>query len=343
MIMKQQNNRDSLIICFTYYHLLISIIKVLHSKKPVDLIIEDFTTESGSIVLNDMDLIKRIEKSGLFRSVLVCNYRGIFSDDVSLWKKRIRRVFYIKRGKRKNDYNFESYKKIFVFGASLLQGVLDAKKIHYNIIEDGTDCYKNNYNIIKHSGIKYLIRRYIFRLYFVDGSSPYIDSIEVNDKSGLNINEKTIIEVPKKELFDSLTKKEKKKILEIFVPDLDQEKLKDAIVLITQPLSEDGILKNEEDKIDLYKSIIKMYNGKNIVIKVHPRENTDYSKYFSDGCQIINKKFPIELLDFYTDIKLKSIVTISSTSIGLISNVEKKIFLGWDYLEDFKRGRKHDE
>ena len=94
--MKQQNNRDSLIICFTYYHLLISIIKVLHSKKPVDLIIEDFTTESGSIVLNDMDLIKRIEKSGLFRSVLVCNYRGIFSDDVSLWKKELEECFILK-------------------------------------------------------------------------------------------------------------------------------------------------------------------------------------------------------------------------------------------------------
>ena len=35
-------------------------------------------------------------------------------------------------------------------------------------------------------------------------------------------------------------------------------------------------------------------------------------------------------------IKLKKIITLASTSIELIDNCDKKIFLGWDYLKNFK-------
>jgi len=60
-------------------------------------------------------------------------------------------------------------------------------------------------------------------------------------------------------------------------------------ILFTQPISD---IIGEEEKIKLYKEII---SEKNITaIKPHPRETTDYSKYFS--CVILDKFIPAEVL-----------------------------------------------
>lgn len=62
-------------------------------------------------------------------------------------------------------------------------------------------------------------------------------------------------------------------------------KYKEFDLLITQPLSEDGIL-TEEIKIQLYSKIIAL-SDKMVVIKPHPRELTDYSKLFSHSSVVV--------------------------------------------------------
>lgn len=93
-------------------------------------------------------------------------------------------------------------------------------------------------------------------------------------------------------------------------------------ILFTQPLSEDGVI-NENVKIELYKSII---SNKSIAIKPHPREITDYKKFFPN-IVILKSTVPIELLTF-NGIKFEDVYTIFSTAV-LAFNYQVNIhFLG---------------
>ncbi|MBY3790480.1 hypothetical protein HPQ32_19160 [Photobacterium carnosum] len=82
-------------------------------------------------------------------------------------------------------------------------------------------------------------------------------------------------------------------------------------LLITQPLSEDRIV-TEKEKLSIYKELL--YKDKNkLVIKPHPREKTDYKKYFSDAI-IINNDGLVESLIGHKN--LVKVVTLCSTGIN---------------------------
>ncbi len=66
------------------------------------------------------------------------------------------------------------------------------------------------------------------------------------------------------------------------------------VILVTQPLSEDKIV-TEEEKIALYKSLLSNYNPQDIVIKPHPREKTNWTDIFPNT-PVITKQVPAELL-----------------------------------------------
>ena len=40
----------------------------------------------------------------------------------------------------------------------------------------------------------------------------------------------------------------------------------------------------------------------------------------------------------YSNIKINKVVTISSTAIGFFYNCNKKIMLGWEWLEKYNQG-----
>lgn len=132
-----------------------------------------------------------------------------------------------------------------------------------------------------------------------------------------------------KEKWDSLDEKEKDKILNIFNFEKDKinKKLKNKkIILITQPLSEDEAL-TEEEKIDIYKNIIKKYNEDEILIKPHPREKTNYKKVFPN-VEVLESDFPLEIQTFLLS-DIKEVVTLFSTAVYNFEGIAKKIeFLG---------------
>lgn len=116
-----------------------------------------------------------------------------------------------------------------------------------------------------------------------------------------------------KELWNKKAEEEKKEILDIFGFDENLiNKIKNKKnILFTQPLSEDGFI-SEEEKMKLYKKIVSNYLQKDLVIKIHPREKTDYKKYFPE-IEILNQSFPAELFDLL-DIKFEKAITIFSTA-----------------------------
>lgn len=133
-----------------------------------------------------------------------------------------------------------------------------------------------------------------------------------------------------------LSIEKKKEILDIF--DINLEKLenlkneKEKILLITQPLSEDNII-SEEEKIDIYSNLLKERDIKKIYIKPHPREKTDYTKVFQNiEVVIIEKEFPIEIF-ILLNMEFKKVITLFSTAALNFKNKYDVEFIG---TKDYK-------
>lgn len=136
----------------------------------------------------------------------------------------------------------------------------------------------------------------------------YATSLESAPKEASN--KLSFIDLKKE--WQRLTLNEQKKIATVFgVTPKELEILKTKkVILITQPLSEDGIV-TEIDKQRLYKSILSNYSPDEIVIKPHPREKTNWSLLFPDT-PIISRRVPAELLSDM--INLKKVCTFFSTA-----------------------------
>lgn len=128
-------------------------------------------------------------------------------------------------------------------------------------------------------------------------------------------------------LWKEKNEEERKKILYIFGLKLDVVKKlnKKKYLLLTQPLSEDNVL-SEEEKIDIYRKILRNYDQEKLVIKPHPREKTNY-KIFFPNIEIIEKKIPIELLEL-CGFRVEEVITIFSTGILNFKNKAKLSFYG---------------
>ena len=124
------------------------------------------------------------------------------------------------------------------------------------------------------------------------------------------VNKVEIIDI--KEKWKNLSKEKQEQILLLFnCKNLNTDILRDKILLITQPISEDKIV-TEEEKIEIYREITKNYSEEQIVIKRHPREKTDYKNFFPNA-YIIEEKFPLEVL-MLLKIPFKEVVTLFSTA-----------------------------
>lgn len=95
-------------------------------------------------------------------------------------------------------------------------------------------------------------------------------------------------------------------------------------ILFTQPLSEDGIM-TEEEKIGIYRKILEKEEIKELVIKAHPRETTEYTKYF-DGVSVLQEKTPFELYLLH-GLRGKRVITLFTTAVYGLSDFEV-IFYG---------------
>lgn len=321
-----------LYICCTYYHLLISIIKSLKSDDECDLFLS--TTWHDFTLIHDILLIKKLKESNIFSNVIVDNNfiqdrEKIVNSDI----KEIKKFFIMKKIKKFFPLKLTDYDEIYLFSYNNPTGrIVNKSKIYHNLLEDGMDCYKNNQVIIKSKlTFKNFIKKFVLKLDDL-GESKYTKSIEVNDKNGIKIKNKKIIEVSKKKMFEELSKKEKNLIFSLFISNDKWKMLNDTSLILTQPFYEDDILNSKSKQINIYKDIINEFCiNDNVVIKPHPRDHTDYKSIISSS-NIIDDIFPLEILNF-VNIKFNKVITVSSTSINLIYNCNKKIVLGWDWLD----------
>lgn len=254
----------------------------------------------------------------------------VFDSNDLLFKNRIKMAIKIKKFRReyKNLLNEIECGKTRLYGIHYFEL---AQRIFYKesliALEEGTATY-SQFPVTLRGKIKYFL---------VDVLNIFFNIRERQDFKGKKIEkfyltENLCKEMPEefkekaevinlKNLWDNKIEEEQKLILDVF--NFNEEILKkvteDTIMLITQPVSEDGII-SEEEKIEIYSKIIDRYKNQSIVIKPHPREKTDYSKYFLN-CYVMKERYPIEILEL-VGIKIKKVVTLFSTAaFGLGKNV----------------------
>ena len=179
------------------------------------------------------------------------------------------------------------------------------------LVEDGANAYIKP----KPNKISQYIKKYIYLrdLDFYKNGKVVDVLVQFPDKYPKFINKKRKLEL--NNIINELEKDIKVYIANIFILNLDLSKIKsDSILLLTQPFSEDKYIK-EDEKIKLYKSIIRDYcDGYNVIIKKHPREKTVYN--FNNVIEI-EGNFPSEIF-YLLDIKFKKAIGVCTSAVKTI-------------------------
>lgn len=303
----------------TKYSLLLSLIHILKEKKEVIFFIDEELL--SMINLNKFKTFK-MKQFKEKNTMLVKVKKLCFHNEVLKELKKIKEI-YLQDHLKYSPFFLNNYdKNIF-------------------LVEDGLLLY--NEKILKieneRNAIKPRLNNYIRKVFIekrkIDykkyGLSSKIKKIYLTgllSTPKLIKNKVEIVDINK--AWEELSKEAKKNILEVFSIDTKRfNKLKreeNKVLLLTQPLSEDRII-TEEEKIEIYEEILKKEKRK-VYIKPHPREETDYKKIFKAfNIELIENSFPVELLHL-TNIEFNEVITIFSTGALNFRKKSKIKFIG---------------
>lgn len=134
-----------------------------------------------------------------------------------------------------------------------------------------------------------------------------------------------------KQLWQKKTPAQQQEIKRLFIPpDFDCRRINEyEVLLLTQPFSEqsDGHF-SEEEKIEVYRKLLKGIDKSKVIIKPHPVETTDYRHYFPN-IFILDICCPFELL-LFLGFNVKNAISVSSTAIFNLDNSIGKTISGHD-------------
>lgn len=317
-------NKETLYIFNTQYQFLIALIKVKENG-----------TDSLAIVNRRLDeRIQRILiKENIVKDIIYID-ESIFAFCKSMPQRRELKI------RLKNFDKVNIFIDHFTIGA-----YLDKYKIPYNTIEDGYNFFMYEYRdfrgklFTKEATIqdyKEFIKHILFCKKNKPGFGKYCQSIEVNDISVVPKDERyhKFKEVPRKELFENITKERKQLILRVFDVEELSEVKDNSVLILTQPLSVDGLMDSDDKQYGFYKKICNRYlsEGYEVYLKPHPRDSVTYEKM--NGVKLIAQSVPMELIEMVSDVKFERIITHSSTAINFLTcGKEKEIFFDFNTRE----------
>lgn len=289
--------------CYTNYHLLITLLKA----NPEDqvLLFEGITERR--------EKVRVLKKHGYFSKIYLKDLEDkVFEPSIFLEEGRKKKISIY------NDF-------------TCLGRYLRGHKIEYHLIEDG-------YNVFQHPLPKiYLSRKWrlfyrLFQHLSPFGYSPYVKSIEVNDKQVVLRDKRysKMIEVPRKGLFQGVEEEKRQGIFEVFGGGRLPLTQKKSLLLLTQPLYIGDyfkeIVSTKEEQLQYYKEIVEAYQGEyEVYVKVHPRDMVDYSSI--RGIRFLEKNVPMELYEWMEQGGFHLGIAYSSTVLSYLNCVKEKLFL----------------
>ncbi|MEX0291087.1 MAG: glycosyltransferase family 52, partial [Flavobacteriaceae bacterium] len=203
------------------------------------------------------------------------------------------------------------------------------KKIE--MIEDGARTY-----IQRHSFFEQIFKTYITKAPIGGGFDRVISTIHAQfpDRLPPKLQRKAV-ELNIKREVARLSRALKQEIYAIFLSEDFQIPQNNSALILTQPISEDKVIKDESVKIAIYKDVIsKVPESYAIVLKTHPRETTDYTEYF-ENITVLPPLFPIEILGLKEGFYFERGYTLFSTALSNLEIVKERFFMGKDYLDKF--------
>ena len=210
---------------------------------------------------------------------------------------------------------------------------LIALKCKYNLLEDGSGCYRDFTMWSVMSWFRFLLTN-IFYYPFPNASWGQNSNCRrvylAHDlPKGLKRKYNDIQRIDLHELWRMATEEKRCFILNCFgmTTEVMSEIESCSTILLTQPFSEFKLC-TESEKIEIYDYIIKKYNLKDVLIKTHPSERTDYKMEFGEKMHVFNHKIPMELLSFLVS-RVECVITVSSSSIAVFDRSDiQKIWVG---------------
>lgn len=319
------------------YHIYISILLAHKAKKE--------GKKSILIVINDRvegieKLIPKINELQLFESVLSIKSYSILTD----FKKNLGLFNYIFNREKGLVTLFEKANPILVENDFFIRNseinlfhvvrtrayfLIKYPNNLFRMVEEGLGTYLH-----RMPKTRYLKRKYLIKFPILMGYDKQVKEILVQYPE--NMKDKFLrsksVKMDLNLLQNNLSEIEKKSLINCFLGDEISFPQIKKMILITQPLSEDGHL-SEDVKIRLYKKVIEkgISEGFKVYMKQHPREVTNYTELFPDVC-FIPKLFPIELLNLSKEFSFDLGFTFYSSSLENLQNVKKKVVLGMDSL-----------
>lgn len=336
---------NDLYICYTYYHLLITIIKSLTNNLQYDLLISIDIPQIDKMI----DKIKQIKTIGNIYIINEAPYIELYESKNAIIAKITKRRILSNVFNEMTNINILGYDNIYTYNdMNLASSYLIVNEKKYHLIEDALDFFNyfdEYYNLKKwqytQSNIFHKLKAWLKIGTNPWGQNKYCLDIEVNDISKIKISNKKVKELRRRKLFDSLTKQDKVIIYNLFTGNNVTERVikgeKKQMILFTQPLFKDGFVKSEMEQLIVYKNIINEYYEKNfqVTIKPHPRDNIEYSNLIEEyECNYIDKNIPSEVLNFNQNVCCDDIVSITSTSINFVQNVKNRRLLGKEYIKE---------
>ena len=333
-------------VCHTYYHVYISILKELNYQKA------DNTkgTMALSLMSTDFkDLKSRLEKSNIFKEVFELNEIHPYSFEEKfkyeqgkgnwVFKAYTRMLAWRHTAKQEEKFinvDFSYYDDIFVYcDGDPIGQYLNYKQIYYHAVEDGLDSCKWR-GAEKANASFFFLKLVLAKLGIIfihDGYSKYAIDLEVNNKQGISSFGRKVLEVPREVLLSALNSKERQAIYDVFfigIPDTKNNNDKKNIMLLTQPLC------TLEKRIEMYKNIIHEHCQEyNVYIKPHPIDNADYETEFPE-CIVLERFFPIEILNFKCDLDIEKIITVYSNSLQQLTFANEKAVIGVEILDRYE-------
>lgn len=351
--------KDRIYICHTYYHVYISVLKELNLPK------ED--RGKASLILSTMsnnfgDLKRHVEASGLFEDVYMFDEKEdvklpevmkYHTDRGNLILNLLQRIRYTRElGKAQEEFiptDLSEYKDIYVFCDSDPIGFyLNFKKIRYHAVEDGLDtilyCDSARYSNIGHFGIKAFMAK-LGLIFIENGYSRYCIDMEVNNARDIKYPMPFYKEVPRKQLTDNISEKDRYYLTDIFMDNPGQ--LLAQVAAISSDSRKVLILSDPvcdlETRKRIMRDIITEYGQDAAVfIKPHPRDVLDYETEDFADCIVLKGRFPMEMMNYFPELHMDLALSIFTT-VDSIEFADEKIKLGADFMDKYEDPAIHRE
>lgn len=323
----------------TIYHIYLSII---HSLRESESPTED-CGENLLFVVQSTPMIERLIpklKNRFFRDVHVISRREEHIKDIGKLnytfnrKRKLLPYLEQKHSILKGEKDFITKSQIYLCGSDSSKSYFMYTYAKNNIymIEDGARTYTKRQGYFEQ-----FIKSYITKTPLGGGFDSEITKLyaQFPEKLPKELQSKATELNIKKEV-DKFEQGLKDELFEIF---LSKETFKiegkQLALVLTQPISEDGLVLNEQVKIAIYKDMIsKVPSHLKVILKTHPRERTQYENHFKD-ITVLPALFPIELLSLNPNFYFQEGYTLFSTALSNLDIVKTRYFLGKSYVDKF--------